>query len=230
MRTLLHMPLDPQSRKIRLLLAEKGLPARFVETLPWADHPDLLAQNPAKTIPVLIDDAPTGGELAVCPSAAISEYLEEAYHEPNLMPATSAGRAEVRRINAWFDEKFESDVNQCFLRRRIDDRLSGTFQGQHTNQTDLAQTGAEHLNWHLDYFSFLLESRTWVAGERISVADFTAAAHLSVNDYIDVIPWRDFPHVRNWYRTMKSRPSMRPLLADRIDGMPPPPHYANPDF
>ena len=220
------MPLDPQSRKIRLLLSEKGLAARLVETPPWAAQSDLIGQNPAGTIPVLIDNAPTGDEIAVCPGAAIAEYLEEAYHGPIFMPATSAGRAEIRRLNAWFDEKFEADVNQCILRPRIDERLQGRRDGDDAR----ARAGMEKLNWHLDYISYLLESRDWIGGERLTMADLTAASHISANDYIGVIPWRDVPHVRDWYRRMKSRPAMRPLLADRIDGMPPPPHYDNPDF
>ena len=226
MRTLLHMPLDPHSRKVRLILAEKGLATRLVETPPWTEHPDLMAHNPAGTIPVLIDDAPTGSEIAVSPAGAISEYLDEAYREPLLMPATSAGRAEVRRLCAWFDEKFEKEVNAALLRRRIDDNQ----QGRRAEDDDHRRVALEALSWHLDYISYLLEQRAWLAGEKLSIADLTAAAHFSANDYIGVMPWRDFPHLREWYRRMKSRPSMRPLLADRLDGTPPPPHYANPDF
>lgn len=218
--------MDPQSRKIRLILAEKSLATRLVETPPWTAHPDLLAHNPAGTIPVLIDDAPTGDEVAVTPASAISEYLEEAYREPLLMPGTSAGRAEVRRLNAWFDDKFERDVNARLLRRRVDANL----QGRRAEDDDFHREAMEALSWHLDYLSYLLEQRSWLAGEKMSVADLTAAAHLSANDYIGVMPWRDVPHLQEWYRRLKSRPSMRPLLTDRIEGMPPPPHYSNPDF
>jgi len=220
------MPLDPQSRKIRLMLAEKSLTARLVETAPWSGNPDLAEHNPALTVPVLIDEPPTGGEISVSPASAIAEYLEEAYGQPALMPAISAGRAEARRLSAWFDEKFEREVNARILRRRIDDRLKGKNTGAPDDECD----GAEALAWHLDYISWLLESRAWLAGERMSVADLTGAAHLSAIDYIGAIAWSDFPHVKDWYAKMKSRPSFRPLLADRVKAIAPPPHYADPDF
>ncbi|MCZ6510003.1 MAG: glutathione S-transferase family protein, partial [Alphaproteobacteria bacterium] len=49
-------------------------------------------------------------------------------------------------------------------------------------------------------------------------------------DYIDDVPWEDYPEAKAWYARLKSRPSVRPLLADHIPGVPPPRHYANLDF
>jgi glutathione S-transferase len=51
-----------------------------------------------------------------------------------------------------------------------------------------------------------------------------------VNDYFDLIPWADFPDAKEWYARMKSRPSMRAILADRLAAAPPAPHYSDPDF
>ena len=64
----------------------------------------------------------------------------------------------------------------------------------------------------------------------MTIADIAAAAQLSCPDYIDLVPWETFPPVKDWYARLKSRPSMRPILRDRIDGLPPPAHYDNPDF
>jgi len=108
MRTLLHMPLDPACRAIRLLMAEKGLPAQLMEKRPWADEDgSLAALNPAGAVPVLLDEPPTGGEIAVSPASAIIEYLEEAYASEPLLPATSAGRAEARRLCERLQLEFE---------------------------------------------------------------------------------------------------------------------------
>ena len=90
--------------------------------------------------------------------------------------------------------------------------------------------GAKALAWHLDYFEWLLENRRWFAGETFSMADLAGAGVLSALDYIAAIPWNDFPSIREWYARMKSRPSMRPLLADRIEGIPPPDFFDDPDF
>ena len=226
MRKLYHMPLDPASRFARLALAEKGLVAQFIETYPWEDQGALTSVNPAGTVPVLIDEPPTGGELAISPAIAIVEYLEDAYDAPPLMPGTSAGRAEARRLCSWFGEKFEREVIEPLLRERIDKRLMRSGQPDY----ELVRIGAEAISWHFDYFSWLLDQRSWFAGEQFSLADIAAAAHLSAIDYVDAAPWDKFPTVKDWYAKVKSRPCMRPLLRDRINGLPPPRHYEDPDF
>ncbi|GJL91749.1 glutathione S-transferase family protein [Hyphococcus sp.] len=227
MRTLFHMPLDPASRMIRIILAEKGLPAQFVERRPWADDDGALgAVNPAVTVPVLIDEPPTGGEIAISPASAIVEYLEEAYTSEPLFPATSAARAETRRLCHWFIDKFETEVSAFTLRERVDKRLMRRGQPDY----ELLKAGAEALAWHLDYTAWLLDQRYWLAGDKMSAADIAAAAQLSALDYIDFVPWEKFSAVKDWYARVKSRPSMRPILRDRIEGLPPPAHYDNPDF
>ena len=220
------MPLDPSSRMVRLILAEKGLPARLEDTPPWGDSPELAARNPARRVPVLIDEPPTGGEIAVSPASVIAEYLEEAYPSPALFPATSAGRAEARRLLMWFEDKFERDVNAAILRRKVDDRI----RGKRRIDPEQHRAGMEAIAWHLDYLSWLLEQRAWLAGEKMTVADLAACAHLSANDYVGAVPWKDFPQAREWYARLKCRPSFRPLLADRVEGLPPPSHYADLDF
>lgn len=225
MRTLLHAPFDPFCRKIRLVLAEKKLDFTLEETAPWEGGPDLARRNPALTVPVLIDTPPSGGEASISPSTAITEYLAEVYGAPPVLPATSAARAEARRIAAWFDEKFEREVNAFTIREKIDKRLKrrGPPDDMRLRQ------GVAALIWHLDYVNYLAETRDWLAGE-LSIADFAAAAHLSVLDYFGAAPWRDFPYAKDWYARMKSRPSFRPLLEDRLPGTPPPRAYADLDF
>lgn len=227
MRTLFHMPLDPACRTIRILLAEKGLPARLVEQRPWDDAGGALAAvNPALTVPVLVDEPPTGGEASISPASAIIEYLEEVYVSEPFLPATSAARAEARRLCAWFTDKFESEVSAYTLRERIDKRLMRRGMADY----EMLKAGADALSWHLDYAAWLLDKRHWFAGERMTIADLAAAGQLSALDYIDTVPWEKFPPVKDWYARIKSRPSMRPILRDRLDGLPPPAHYDDPDF
>jgi glutathione S-transferase len=44
------------------------------------------------------------------------------------------------------------------------------------------------------------------------------------------VPWDEDDAGKAWYARIKSRPSFRTILADRIKGANPSPHYANPDF
>ena len=64
----------------------------------------------------------------------------------------------------------------------------------------------------------------------MSLADLTAAAHLSVADYLGDVDWDKWEEAKTWYMRVKSRPCFRTLLKDRIGGLAPPPYYDKLDF
>lgn len=227
MRTLCHEPLSPFCRKIRIILAEKGLPFELREENIWQPSDDFFQLNPAGTVPVLIDETTNGKiKTAIAHSTAIMEYLEETYPKIRLLPGSASERAECRRLVAWFDEKFNMEVTLNLLFEKIQKRYAGY------GPPDMAELriGLENLQIHLDYLSELIDKRNWLGGNRFSLADIAAASHLSAIDYLGDVPWANFEIVKSWYARIKSRPSFRPLLADRIPGMPPPRHYEDLDF
>ena len=92
------------------------------------------------------------------------------------------------------------------------------------------RNGNANIHTHLEYIAWLVDRRRWLGGDEFSLADITAAAHLSAIDYIGDVPWERHPGAKDWYARVKSRPSVRPLLADQVPGVMPPPHYADLDF
>ena len=70
----------------------------------------------------------------------------------------------------------------------------------------------------------------WLAGEELSFADIAAAAHISCVDYLGDVPWDDHAPAKTWYSRIKSRPSFRPLLGERMEVIVPPQHYDKVDF
>ena len=82
----------------------------------------------------------------------------------------------------------------------------------------------------MKYLSWLAGSRQWLAGDRLSYADLAAAASISVLDYLGEIDWTESPIAKEWYQRLKSRPSFRPILAERVRGVTPVSHYADLDF
>jgi glutathione S-transferase len=104
------------------------------------------------------------------------------------------------------------------------------MQGQGYPDSKNVKAGATRIKYHIDYLGLLLDQRRWLAGDQMSLADFTAAAHLSCLDYISDVDWNRSATVKDWYAKIKSRPSFRPLLADQVPGFPPPSHYADLDF
>ncbi len=222
MRTLYHMILSPHSRKIRLVLGEKGLAFELRAEKTWERREGFLRLNPAGDVPVLVEE----GSRFYADSNAISEYLDEAYPEPPLLGNDVDGRAESRRLVAWFDDKFHREVG----RPLINERLMKRFLGLGEPQSDVIRNASRNLRSHLDYISYLAERRNYLADGIVSLADLAAAAHLSVADYLGHIDWSAYPGVKDWYVKVKSRKSFRPLLKDRVPGLEPPKHYSELDF
>ncbi len=224
-RTLYHFPLDPASRQARLALAEKRLPFEDVVVRYWEQPPEFIALNPSGMTPVLVERS-GDRQLVVCEIRAILEHLEQQQPEPDLLGATAADRAEVRRLMQWFDRKFDNEVNAYLLHEKLEKRLLKLGAPDLFNM----RQGRDALRVHLIYIEKLLQARDWLAGRRLSLADFAAAANISVLDYFGDIPWRDFPALKIWYMRIKSRPAFRSLLADRWPGLAPSSYYDDLDF
>jgi glutathione S-transferase len=222
MRVLYHLPLSPYSRKVRLVLAERRLTFELKLERPWDRRQDYLDMNPAGTVPTLVEE----NGLVVPDSNVICEYLEEAYPDSALMGRTLAERVEVRRLIAWFDGRFAREVTDNLLGEKYLKRAAGRGQPD----SAALRVGYANLKAHLAYVGWLAETRKWLAGNALSLADFAAAGHLSALDYTGEVDWSVSVPARDWYARMKSRPCFRSLLADRIAGVDPPTHYADLDF
>lgn len=230
MRRLYHMPLAPSCRTIRLALTEKRLPFELVAEQTWAVNPDFFELNPAGNVPVLVE----ADGLIVPETLVICEYLDAAYPggpsdqgtRVELFPGTLPEQVEIRRLHVWFETKFAIEVSDAIFYEKIGKRyITGSPPDMAVVREALAA-----LRSHLQYFNYLTDERRWIAGDQFSLADMSAAAYLSMLDYLGDIPWHDFEAVKHWYVRVKSRPSFRPLLADYTPGMPPPRHYADLDF
>lgn len=218
---LLHFALCPHSRTVRLLLAEKRIAVELVQIAPWEPQPVYARFNHSKLTPVLQD---TGRGLVLADSRAICEFIEETVPTPSLMMGSAKQRAEIRRLVAWADD--------CFYASLILPLQIATFgtgrQPQRPSQTtidDAANTAA----MFLDEIAYLLDRRAWLAGPTLSLADLAIAAHLSVADYFGAIHWAGHNQAQTWYSVIKSRRGFQPLLADRVEGIEPPPHYSATD-
>lgn len=221
--TLYHFWLSPGCRLVRLLLAEKRVAFDLKLERAWERREEFLALNPAGTTPVLVmhDDA-----APIADTRAVVEFLDESFRDPPLIGTDRVSRAETRRLLGWFDDKFAREVSEPLLHERV---IKGLAQGG-TPDGGVIRAARWNVQVHLDYVGYLAERRRWLAGDDITVADLAAAAHLSVVDYLGEVPWDRNQEARAWYSRMKSRPSFRPLLGDRLGGFPPPAHYDDLDF
>ena len=222
MRTLYHFALCPFSREIRLMLKEKDISHELVTEAFWENRSAFLDINPLGNVPVFIEEDMT----PFIEHAAIAEYLEEAYLDRPLLGTHTRERAEARRICQWWNQHVYAEVVQPV----IEERVYKFLRHQGEPDTRRLQAAYRRLAWHLELLKNILRQRPWLAGERFSLADITAASHLSVLDYFSEVTWNSHPAIKEWYAVIKSRPSFRPLLLDRVPGFKPPAHYADLDF
>jgi glutathione S-transferase len=230
MATLHHHPLCPHSRFIRLVLGEYGLEADLVEERVWERSEAFLQLDPQGRTPVFVE-----GQIGAVPGAAvIAEYLDEtrglALGDRRLLPDDPRGRVEVRRLLDWFNGKMFAEVTDYLVMERVFKRLMPSHLGGGAPDVAVMRAGRNNIRYHLAYVGFLMRGRNWLAGDRLSYADLAAAAQFSCADYLGDVPWQENEQAKQWYARIKSRPSFRPLLLDRITGMPPADHYADLDF
>jgi glutathione S-transferase len=230
MLTLFHHPFCPHSRFVRLALGEYGITARTVEERVWERRQEFLILNPACTTPVAVEE----GRPAIPGASIIAEYLDETrgadLGELRLLPREPGSRVEVRRLMSWFNEKFFAEVSGPLTMERLYKRQMPTSAGGGSPDTEVIRAARHNMRYHLAYIGWLVRTRDWLAGARMSYADLAAAAHLSTADYLGDVPWNEDEAAKTWYAQIKSRPSFRPILAETLAGIPPSETYADLDF
>ena len=144
------------------------------------------------------------------------------------MPAEIGQRIEVRRLAAWFNEKFFAEVSGPLVLERFYKRLMRIEQGGGPPDTDAIRAARINVRYHIAYIGWLVRTRDWLAGDQMTFADLAAAAHLSAVDYLGDVPWSEDEASKNWYARVKSRPSFRPILAETWPGLAPAPSLRQP--
>ena len=222
MTILYHLPFSSNCRLVRIALAEKKLEAKYIVEPIWERRESFLQINPEGQVPVLL----TKDNNYIAGATVIIEWLEDTIPFNNLIGKEINFRAEVRRIMAWFNNKFNYEVESTI----VFEKIMKVFIGKGTPDANILRVGRKNLLVHLQYVDWLSKNRDWLAGDNYSAADISAAANLSILDYLGEIKWRDYSFAKEWYARVKSRPSFRSVLLDKIPGLLPPKYYSDLDF
>jgi glutathione S-transferase/RNA polymerase-associated protein len=164
MITLYEHPLSPYAQKVKIALREKAIP--FETLMPGGLGAGgaagaFLAASPRAEAPALVD-----GDLSVFDSTIILEYLEDAYPEPSLRPASAADRARVRMLEEVMDTHYEA-INWGLSELRWFKRAEGA---QAAAIEAAAKTQTEGF---FDWLERQLGDRTWFNGETFGWGDLS---------------------------------------------------------
>ncbi len=193
-------PYAPNPRRVTMFLAEKG--AHEVELVQLdllkGEHrtPEFRALSPLSQIPTLeLDDG-----RALTESRAICSYLESIYSDPNLMGVDAFERA---HIEMW-DRRIELLVSMPLMLwvRHGNPMMQAIERNQNSEVAGYYEQQAMRV---LKWLDRELSERAWVAGERFTIADITAACGV---DFAKMSKWRpgdDMPNLKRWRAAFAER-------------------------
>jgi glutathione S-transferase len=197
-------PLSLFTAKVRVALAEKGIPYERIE-VPWSvanryepKHPDVAALNPKQQVPLLVD-----GDLAVYDSTQIFEYLEERYPEPPLYPRDVATRARCRRLEASADE---------IVFPAVWDLIETTF---YPGARDEARLDRARTKLAAEYavLDKELTGRAWLC-DHFGVADIATFIMVHAATGLGAPPADAHTALRGWLARMHERPAVGAEVAE----------------
>jgi glutathione S-transferase len=213
MRRLIHLPLSPRSRFVRLLIGEKRLA-----------YDTEVPEDSQAHLPIFIDMDDT----RVTGLWAIVDHLEGNYPDHPLVPEEPHARAESLRLLDWAMGQLETSVTARIVYEKGAQRYTGA-PTRRAPDMEVIRRGREALKEVLAMLGDTADRNGYLACRDCTLGDLAVAAHISALDYFGEVPWKDFPSAAEWYLKVKSRPSFRSLLADRVPGQPPTSHYAELD-
>jgi glutathione S-transferase len=203
MRRLTHLLLAPSSRLARLVIGEKRLACDLVTPEDASAH-----------LPVFF-------ELDGMRCEGLWAIID---HPEDALP-----RAEALRWLDWAMGPLHEQVTQKIVYEKASPRFTGA-PTRRTPDMNVIRQGREALKPALELIGKTAERNGNLAYRDCTLGDLAVAAHLSLLDYFGEVPWNEFPRAAEWYIRVKSRPSFRSLLADRVPGQPPVSHYAELDY
>ena len=191
----------PYCARVRIVLAEKGIPYDEVE-IDLSDKPAwLYEKNPLGKVPVLEE-----GAFCLPESVVIMEYLEERYPEPALLPADPAERAAVR-LAIW---RFDAHLGDDYYAVRRGD-----------------EGGADRLEERLRRLDAVLEGQPYIGGASYSLADHAYLPWLVRAEANLGVDLAQFPSLQAWLERLSARPAVaaelelvtapRPVMPSVVD-------------
>lgn len=192
---LYHFSASTNSRKVRILLIEKGLEFERINvdlTKKEQKKPEYLKINPFGQVPALDDDG-----FIVYDSTIINEYLEDEYPHPPLLPNDSDGRARARLMEDFRDIHFTPHFVEIIHEIR---------KPEAERDQKVIQNAKGIITQCFDRIERELEGRDYLAGT-FSLADISYMPNIALLQRLEIPVDPKYKNMRSWIERLKARPS-----------------------
>ncbi|HVZ53694.1 MAG TPA: glutathione S-transferase family protein [Pseudolabrys sp.] len=232
--TLYHNDMSVCAAKVRMALAEKGVPWEGVHlNLRAGDSqkPEYVKLNPNKVVPTLVHDG-----YPVIESNVICEYIEDVWPDAPLRPSGARDRAQMRLWMKQLDETLHAatgTVSTCVAFRfqhlkRDPEELKAWFAGLDPARYERTKAAVE-LGIEAPQFAAAIQRiekmaadmdtslarGPWLAGEQFSLADIAYASYMARFEHLGIDrSIANRPRVRDWRARLFARPSYKSGVAD----------------
>ncbi len=207
MPILYEHPLSPYAQKVKIALAEKGVPfeSRVPDLLGGALD-DFAAVSPRREVPALLD-----GDVAVFDSTVILEYVEDRWPSPPLLPPVAADRARVRMLEELCDTYYEA-INWAVFELRVFQRATGDLAERLEARAAAQRSGC---NAYLDR---VLGDRQYFNGEAFGWGDLCVVPFLNAAAMTGSPPPAG-SGLEAWLERVRGRPSVAATFQTAMESM-----------
>jgi glutathione S-transferase len=198
---LYYHPVSTTSRPVLLYIQENNLPVdlQMVDLMKGEHYqPPYVAVNPSRLVPTLED-----GDFRLTESSAILKYLAEKSNSPTY-PKDLKERARVNERMDWINTQLCRDLAYGLVYPQIfpmHKRPSDDFQ-----KGQLAWAKERAQGWMKVLDQSLIGKQPYLAGDKITVADYFASGFVSLAEFIRA-DFSPYPNLKRWYERMKGMKS-----------------------
>jgi len=203
---LIGAPISPFVRKVRVLLAEKGLSYEHDPMVPFGVSDEYKRMHPLGKIPVLTD-----GDKVIPDSTAICVYLEKTHAEPALYPSDAYELARA----IWYEEFADSGFIVGTIVPFQERVLGPLFLKREGDEAKVETALKETIPPYFDYLERELGEDDWLVGSRFSIADIATGTQF-VNfahgrGEVDAERW---PRLAAYVERVLTRPSFKAIIEE----------------
>ena len=198
------VPPSPYTRKVMVVLKEKGIAYERRDLIPLDKTPELLAKNPLGLIPILEHEG-----RYIPDSSVICAYIEKLYPQRPMYPDAPAPYADALFLEEYADTRVMQSLSPVFFERFVKVHvLNGT-----SDESRVEQALAEDIPPVFDYLEGRLTPGASSLLSEFAVADASLGNMLACLDLAgESIDARRWPKLAGYHDALLARASFQAVM------------------